>query len=100
RSTSVFGQLPFATPGTVTFLIGWNDQNARCASLMTYGGVVGLAGAGAAPGASDFAADAVVVAAAGHGAPARTRAAGASTSSGRRRPPFGIFGLSLVWRTA
>ena len=35
-----------------------------------------------------------------HTAPARTHCSSASTSSGLRRPPFGIFNLSLVCRTA
>src|SRR5262245_26782539 len=99
RSMSVFGQSPCATVGAATFLIGWNDQNARCSGVMMYGlsaGVAGadvfaaslLAGTVAEVGLSTVAASLLMAAEVGHGAPARTHSTSASISSGLRRPPF------------
>ena len=41
---SVFAQSPCETAGTAGFAIGWNDQNARCSGVITYGLAVDLVG--------------------------------------------------------
>ncbi len=83
---SLFGHSPCDTAGTGGLAIGWNDQNARCAGVITYGLV------------ADFIGKAAAVAA-GKLAPARTHSTRASISSGLSLPPFGIF-KSPVCRTA
>src|SRR5262249_59020590 len=100
---SVFGHASGETAGTGGLRSGWNDQNARCSGLMTYAGAV--AGAGVSGKAGPFGAAAAAGAAAvragvGHGAPAFTHSTSVSISSGRSRPPFGIFSFSLVCLTA
>ena len=102
---SLFGHDVCETAGAGVACSGTNDQKARCSGLITYAGDVDAAagtGVAAAPaGAASAGLPAEALSAeAGHGAPARTHSTSASTSDGFRRPPFGIFSVSRVWRTA
>ncbi len=52
---SVFAQSPWLTAGTSGLRIGWNDQNARCAGVMIYAGLLSATASGLpaeAPGAA------------------------------------------------
>src|SRR3954469_17238281 len=114
---SVFGHEVCDTAGTGATRIGWNDQKARCSGVMTYPGVLATAGVGLSADALAVVVGAVAeglpaeadgellvavepAAKAGHGAPALTQSTSASTSAAVRRPPFGIFRVARVCRTA
>ncbi len=102
---SLFGHDVCETAGAGVACSGTNDQNARCSGLITYAGDADAAAGTGLPaepaGAASVGLPAEALSAeAGHGAPARTHSTSASTSDGFRRPPFGIFSVSRVWRTA